>query len=93
MHERYAYVLEVMAIFYTFLEPAGIVLAIGTNLLSIFTYGNYLFEYRAISLPISSLISLILYSGFTYWLFARQMKGGASAIGAANENGLKKAGS
>lgn len=93
MHERYAYVLEVMAIFYAFLEPAGIVLAIGTNLVSIFTYGNYLFEYRAISLPISSLISLILYSGFTYWLFARQMKGGADARGDANENGLKKAGS
>lgn len=71
MHERYAYVLEVVAILYCFLTPAGIPFAIVVNLLSIFTYGKYLFGYRAISLEVSALINLIAYVSFTYWLFSK----------------------
>lgn len=69
MHERYAYALEVLSILYCFITPAGIPFAIVINVLPVFSYCDYLFGYRALSLPVSSLISLAVYACLTFWTF------------------------
>ncbi|MDO4299708.1 MAG: hypothetical protein Q4C59_14775 [Lachnospiraceae bacterium] len=71
MHERYAYVLEVISILYCFITPVSVPLAVVVNLLPVFTYGSYLFKYRAVPITVSSLISLAVYVAFSCWLYSR----------------------
>ncbi len=72
MHERYAYVMEALAIAYCFITPAGIPVAVTANLLSTMTYAYYLFDHKyVVSISMASLISLLVYIGFTRWLFCQ----------------------
>jgi Gpi18-like mannosyltransferase len=74
MHERYAYVMEVLAILYCFISAIGIPLALISNLLAAVVYSYYLFGRRAIELQPSSLISLVMYVAFSYWLYVHTFR-------------------
>lgn len=76
MHERYAYILEIVAILYCFVTPMGIPLAVLLNLASVFTYANYLFGYQAIPLNIVAFGGIFLYAAFSFWLFRSVLPGG-----------------
>lgn len=69
MHERYAYLLEIIAILYCFITTKGIPLAVFLNLASIFTYAYFLFAYRAVSLNVAALAVFLLYAVFSVWMF------------------------
>lgn len=76
MHERYAYILEIVAILYCFVTPMGIPLAVLLNLASVFTYANYLFGYQAIPSNIVAFEGIFLYAAFSFWLFRSVLPGG-----------------
>lgn len=79
MHERYAYLLDVMLAMISFYDKRHIKFAVIAVCTSLFLYGNYLFEReRDVPLLWLSVIYLSAYLMFSYNLFFRKRKAGTS---------------
>ena len=70
MHERYAYILEIMALILAFIDvKTGLCMTFITQLITLSTYGFFLFSYRSIPLVVLCIINLITYFFFSIWSF------------------------
>ena len=70
MHERYLYMTVVMiTFFYLVIDTKKFAIAIVLNLISLFSYVNYLFDLLLMPIPLLALIHTALYCFVTYDLF------------------------
>lgn len=70
MHERYSYLLDVLLIVLVFLDIKFIKISIAATVVSIMTYGNYLFN-NGFDCRLMSIVYLCLYVDYTYTLIQR----------------------
>ena len=75
MHERYAYLLDVMLVMLSFYDKRYIKFAIVAVCMSLCTYGCYLFEFgRTIPLFWISVINILSYLLYSYCIYLRRSK-------------------
>lgn len=65
MHERYGFVYEILALIYVFYNVKSVWLLLALNLLSVFTYGQYICNWE-INLVPYSVVNVIVYAGYCY---------------------------
>ena len=66
MHERYAYIMEIVAIPLAFYDKKTIPMAIALELLTISTYSHYLFKTESLSCGSYYLLFIILAYGYVF---------------------------
>ena len=72
MHERYAYLLDVLLVLLSFVNPRYIKYAIISSCLSLYAYGNYLFDRdREPQMQFCSLLFVLAYISYSYSLLVR----------------------
>lgn len=68
MHERYGYPYEILAIILAVLQPKTIPLCAGLIGISLCTYGYYLFDTDSLRLVTLSVLNLLVYGGYVWFL-------------------------
>ena len=77
MHERYSYCIEILSILLIFIKKETIYLSVAMHIVSMFTYGNYLFG-KTINLNILSVINMTIYILFFAILMKYMLKNNLS---------------
>ncbi len=65
MHERYGFVYEILSLMYVFYNVKSVWLLLALNLISVFTYGQYICNWE-INLVPYSVVNVIVYAGYCY---------------------------
>lgn len=73
MHERYGYLYEILAIVLAVLIPQTAPLCAGLMVVTICTYGNYLFYYDGIPITALAVANLLIYGAYI-WVLNKNME-------------------
>lgn len=74
MHERYSYPVEILAILLAVLIPKTIPLCAALQGISLCTYGFYLFNNQGFELHKLSVINIVVYAGYVWYLHRHLLK-------------------
>lgn len=69
MHERYAYLLDVLAVIYVFVTAKRLWLPVALQLISLRGYCYYLFSYDVLDIKLTSVIYIAIYAYVSYLFF------------------------